>query len=215
MNLLMNNHNIDRSKSIILIGSSGHAKVIADILILNKKKILGFTDIEDSDEELLGIKKLGNDNILHKYDKNNIELAIGIGSLPGNNKRWEIIKKLRSEGFSIAKVIDPRASISSNAKLRTCVQVMANAILQSGVTIGNDSIINTNSSIDHDCNIGDNCHIAPGVVMSGNVNIENHVHIGTGSIIIENVNIGSKSIIAAGSTIYKNIKTGTKFIQKK
>jgi len=33
--------------------------------------------------------------------------------------------------------------------------------------IGEYSIINTNSTIEHDCKIGDYVHIAPGVTMSG------------------------------------------------
>ena len=73
-----------------------------------------------------------------------------------------------------------------------------------------NSIINSNSSVDHDSRIGKNCHVAPGVTVCGNVNISNNVFVGAGSIIINGINIGKNVIIPAGSTLRRDIKDNTK-----
>ena len=46
---------------------------------------------------------------------------------------------------------------------------MAGVVIQSGSVIGDNVIVNTNASVDHDCRIGQHVHLAPGVVVCGNV----------------------------------------------
>ena len=90
---------------------------------------------------------------------------------------------------------------------------MAGVIIQPGVKIGRNTIVNTGSIVDHDCTISDNCHIAPGVILNGGVSIGKNTHVGTGSSIIQSINIGSNSSIAAGSVIYKDVPDNTTLIQ--
>lgn len=45
---------------------------------------------------------------------------------------------------------------------------------------GENAIINTCASIDHDCIIGKHCHIAPGVLMGGGVAVHDDAHIWSG-----------------------------------
>ena len=61
--------------------------------------------------------------------------------------------------------------------------------------------------------IARNCHLAPGVVCSGNVNIGEGTHIGTGVSIIQNISIGKESVVAAGSVVYKNVANKFTFVQ--
>ena len=82
---------------------------------------------------------------------------------------------------------------------------MSGVILQSGVTIGENTIINTRSSIDHDVKVGAYSHIAPGVTICGNTTISNDVFIGAGVTIINSINIKNNTIINAGTTVTKNI----------
>ena len=64
---------------------------------------------------------------------------------------------------------------------------MANAVINTGSSIGNGAIINT-YSIDHDCYIEDYVHISPNCSLSGNVKVGKLTHMGTGSSVHPGIN---------------------------
>ena len=208
--------NTEIKRPVIIFGSGGHASVISDALILSGYNVIGLVSPDEvKGTSCLGVKVLGNDDVIDSYPVNEILLANGIGSLPNKNLRWNVSKKFEDKGFEFVKVIHPSAVIANDVELGHGVQIMAGSIIQSGTQIGHNTIINTGSNIDHDCNIGKNCHLSPGVTLSGGVNISEGTHIGTGTIVIQNISIGSNCIVAAGSVIYKNIAEGTTLIQQK
>ena len=203
-------------KPVIILGSGGHAKVVEDTLRLLGRQVLGFVTINNQSlKKILNIHFLGDDSILDKYSNIDVDLANGIGSIPYDVTRWDVAKRMRNKGFSFPTFIHPTAFVSSEVSLDEGVQIMAGATIQTGTSIGMDTIINTAVAIDHDCSIGKNCHLAPGTVCSGGVSIKKGVHIGTGSVIIQNITIGKDTNIAAGSTLYKDVENNITFIQKR
>jgi len=201
---------------VIILGAGGHAKVVAEALSLSGHKILGVVSPgEVKGTRCFGIKVLGNDDVIDSYSSKEILLANGVGSLPGENLRWELAMKFRDKGYEFVNVIHPSAIIAKKVDFEEGVQIMAGSVIQPNVHIGQDSIINTGSKVDHDSFVGKNCHLSPSVTLSGGVFINNSTHIGTGSIVIQNISIGSNCIIAAGSVIYKDICEGTTLIQQK
>jgi sugar O-acyltransferase (sialic acid O-acetyltransferase NeuD family) len=204
------------SKPVIIVGSGGHAKVVFDALHLSGFKVLGFvTPDMDAGLDFCDKKILGADSVIRQYSQNEVNLANGIGSVPGENNRWNVANKMREWGYSFVTVIHPSAVVARDVILKEGVQLMAGVIIQSKTVIGRDSIINTGAVIDHDCKIEENCHLAPRTVCSGGVIMGKNVYFGTGSVAIERVSIGRNSLIAAGSVVYKNIPHNTRFIQKK
>ena len=199
------------NNNVLLIGAGGHASVLLEILIELKINVIGYvSQIPASNKNLFSsFVWYKNDQDILKFDKSNISLVNGIGSLPGNRSRSEFYCKYKELGFSFANVISKDAKISSYATLEEGVQVMRGAIIQTGSEIGANSIVNTGSSIDHDCSIGSNNHIAPGVSISGNVTSGANVHFGTGSSVIHNIKINKDSVIASGATVTKNIDSNT------
>ena len=61
------------------------------------------------------------------------------------------------------------------------------------------SILNTNSSSDHDCEIIDNVHCVLGITLSAEVKIGEGSHVGTGATVIQGVHVGSLSLVVAGA----------------
>ena len=82
---------------------------------------------------------------------------------------------------------------------------MKAATIQCNVTIKDHTIINTSSSIDHDCKIGSFVHIAPNSTLCGNVSVGDGSFIGAGSVILPNIKIGNNSIVGAGSVVLNDI----------
>lgn len=90
------------------------------------------------------------------------------------------------------------------------VQIAPGAVVQNGVIIKDHTIINTSTSIDHDCIIGEYCHIAPNTTLCGAVEIGDGTLIGAGSVVLPGIKIGKNCIIGAGSVVTKNIPDNTK-----
>lgn len=78
-------------------------------------------------------------------------------------------------------------------------------ILTSGIVIGNHCQFNLQTSVGHDCKIGDYLTCAPKVSISGNCTIGNRVYIGTGAVIKEKISICDDVIIGALSFVNRDI----------
>lgn len=199
-------------KPILILGAGGHAAVLLDILVSQKCDILGVVSpsIDSKRRASFNYKHYEDDSEIEKFDPKEIYLVNGIGSLPGNNIRASIQEKFLNLGYIFSNVVSNDAIISPSVTLGTGVQVMSGAILQAGTIVNNGSIVNTGAIVDHDCIIGCNNHIAPGVTLSGHVTTGNSVHIGTGANVIQNINIGDNVVIGAGATITKSVGSDSK-----
>lgn len=175
-----------------LYGASGHAKVIIDILKANEVDVDGLIDDNPEINDLLGYP------VFHGIE-NLFPLIISIGN---NNIRRKIAEKLRGE-FGIA--IHPSALLSPYASVGEGSVIMQGTILQSCVQVGRHCIINTGTSIDHECIIEDYVHVSPHSTLCGNVSVGEGTWVGAGTTIIPGVKIGRWSIIGAGSVVTKDI----------
>ena len=158
-------------KTIAIFGAGGHTKVIIDLIIeLNQYTIIGIYDDnkEGSFEDIPIIGKIdGNVNI--NYD----EYIIGIGN---DNIRKQIYEQFLNLRWAV--LIHPRSIVSKRAMIDDGTLVFAGAVIQTGVKIGKQCIINTNCNIDHESIINDFSSICPGVTICGNVVIGELTFIG-------------------------------------
>lgn len=203
--------------SIILIGAGGHAKVLLEALVASNIMVRGVVDPELVSEigaSWRGVEILGGDEVVFEHSPSSVCLVNGVGSIPGShwNVRARLYERFDKAGYKFGTVIHPFSAVSSNAKLSSGVQIMAGAVVQADVAIGQNTLINTRASVDHDCEIGEHCHIAPGVTVCGGVKIGNGVHVGTGASIIQGVILGENCMIGAGTTVRKNVLAGTTFL---
>lgn len=197
---------------VIILGSGGHAKVIMDALSLQSVSVLGMTDSDQGrwNKSVMGVTVLGDDDVVLQHSPQSIRLIIGIGSVnkSGILSRKKLYERFKGKGYSFASVVHPSAVVARDASLEEGVQLMAGAIIQTGVRIKANSIINTRASVDHDCDVGVHCHLAPGVILSGGVHVDDEVHIGTGAVVIHNIMIGRGSVVGAGATVLTDVRPG-------
>ncbi|MGD9153329.1 MAG: acetyltransferase [Gammaproteobacteria bacterium] len=199
-------------KEVFILGAGGHAKVVVDILLsYDDVNILGILDADENKigNNILDIEVIGTDKILDSFTPQKIFLVNAIGSTAIPKKRAEIYKKFKSMGYKFFSVVHKSACIARDVEIGEGAQIMAGAVIQSGCKIGTNAIVNTVASIDHDGRIGDNSHLAPGVICSGNVTVGNNTHVGVGAVIIQNIDVGDNCLVAAGSVVTKNIMAGS------
>lgn len=199
-----------KEKPVILLGAGGHAKVLLDILLEKNIEVLGIAEKDGTDlpSGLYGVPVIGSDSDVQQYPPDKVELVNGIGSVGSTALRQKVYERFKRQGYRFTQVIHPRAVVSIRAELGEGVQIMAGAVVNIGTRIKEDSIINTNASVDHDCLIGAHVHIAPGVTLSGGVTVGEGSHIGTGASVMQGIEIGANVIVGAGAVVIDNIETG-------
>lgn len=184
-------------KKLVIIGASGHGRVVADIAkLLGYNKII-FLDDNESIKECGIYPVIGKSMIAENLD-GDIFVAIG------NTKiRRKIIQDLSTK--RLVTLIHPKAIIAEDTQIGKGTVIMAGVVVNSGVVIGDGVILNTSCSVDHDCRIGNYSHISVGSHIAGTVNIGESCWLGIGSIVSNNINICDGSVIGAGAVVVKNI----------
>lgn len=196
-----------KKKEIIFYGSGSHLKVASEIALLNNFKIKGVLSDIKIKKNLFQISYLGNKDFLKKCNNKDFIFFVAIGE---NKLREKIFKMIKKKGFKFAKLIHPTAHISKSAVIKSGSLICAKSILNPKSSVGYNCIVNTASLIEHDVNIKNHCHIAPGVKIGGSTKIGDRSFLGIGSIIIDNIKIAKDIIIGAGSIVVKDcLKKGT------
>ncbi|MCI4662843.1 MAG: acetyltransferase [Neomegalonema sp.] len=209
-------------KAVGIIGAGGHARVVLDTARRAGWMVFGLFDADPArkGDTLDGALILGDDEDLLRRGPGSIRLANGIGAVPaigdtGLGLRRKIFSTFSAAGFEFTPLAHPRATIALAVDLAAGAQVMAGAILQPGVRIGENAIVNTSACIDHDCDIGEHSHIAPGAVLCGGVKVGVSTYIGAGAVIQQGLSIGAGALIPAGSIVRRNVEPGETFLPRR
>ena len=196
----------------IVVGGSGHAKVLVSTMFLQGRRVLGFVDVNPVLPPLLGIPHLGDDGAVFLHPPDQVRLVNGVGSIGSTVLRRTVYEKFRKRQYIFDTVIHPSATIASEVHIEDGAQVMAGAVVQPGCRLGENVIINTGACIDHDCSIDAHAHVAPGVTLSGHVHIGSGAHIGTAATIIQGIKVGAAAIVGAGAVVVCDVPAGVTVI---
>ena len=195
--------------NLIIFGSSGHAEVLAESVLLSKKfNLLGFID-KDEKKNYSSVKVIGKDQdvvtISKKYSP--LYAVIGIGDI---KIRQKLSNKFKSLKFP--SIIHPNTFLSKNIKVADGCFIASSVTISNNVNIGNFVTINTAAIIDHDSRVSDFSFVSPGVKIAGNVIIGKRVFIGLGANIGPNIKVGDDSIIGSGKTVLKDLDKNSRVV---
>ncbi len=103
-------------------------------------------------------------------------------------------------------LIHPTAIISKWNQIGEGAIICAGTIITCDVTIGRFAHLNLQTTIGHDCVIGDYFTTAPNVNISGNCSIDKHVYFGTASVIKQGLSVAKNTTIGMGAIVTKDIR---------
>ena len=186
----------------ILVGDSGHGKVIEDCIVANGEKVIAWLDDRYNILFQDGPYIKGPLSIMKKLLKKDIKVIISIGN---NVIRQTIVERLQLKDMDYGIVIHPSAIISPSAKIEYGTVIMPNVVVNSSSKIGSHTILNTGCIIEHDCVIGNFVHISPSTVLTGGVIIGEGTQIGANSSVNPLIKIGNWTMVGAGSAVIRNI----------
>lgn len=195
---------------IILIGYSGHGFVSAEAAISSNMNLKYYSELNELKVNPYNLEYLGfeKDISFEGWNKD-YSFILGIGD---NKLREKIAKLIVSKKKRILNVIHNSSSVSKETKIGKGNLIARNVSINPLTIINDFCILNTGCIIEHECIIKDAVHVAPGVVLTGNVTVGERTFIGANSVIKQGVNIGKDVIIGAGSVILNDIPDGKKVV---
>jgi len=195
---------------VAIIGAGGLARQLLDAVDACEDagqniQALGFID-EDAnlwgasinDRPVLG----GLDWFDEAEKRRDVQVIVAIGS-PDTRRRVAI--RVEEKGLRFCTVIHPTAALSRYAKIGAGVAILAGAVVESQVQLGNYVVVNKLCSIGHDTVIGEFCTLAPGALIAGNVQMGPGCDIGIGAATIQGITIGEGVIIGGQAMAVRDL----------
>lgn len=179
-----------------IIGNGGFGReVYYSLSIDDRKNTIFFVD----DEYFLGqVNTLPMSN----FNSNEYEVIIAIGE---PILRERMVNKLPPDTKFFTHIHSSVIILGDDITIGEGSIICAGSILTTNIKIGKHCHLNLNTTIGHDCIIGDCFTTAPGVSISGNNEISDRVYIGTRSSTKQKLNICSDVTVGLNSGVVKNI----------
>ncbi|MGJ8681694.1 acetyltransferase [Paraglaciecola sp.] len=196
------------NKVLIVVGAGGHGKVVAECAeSMSLYTEIVFLDAVMPEQTEVGAWRIiGIPESFESFLSESSEFFVAIGD---NKTRQRWLKILIDGGAKIATLVHASATISEYSSLGIGSLLCAHSVVNPYSTIGVGCILNTGATLDHDCEVENFVHIAPGCHVAGIVNIGELSFIGIGSSIVQSVNIGKNCVIGAGSVVVGDIRENT------
>lgn len=192
--------------SLAILGASGHGKVVADAA-----ESAGWQDVVFFDDAWPSVSRNGTWKVVgtagdlsgRLADFDGVTVAIG-----DNDIRWGKLDLLRALGANIVSVVHSSSTVSKHASIGRGAVILAGAVVNAGAVVGAGAILNTNAVVEHDCILGNACHVSPGAVLAGGVQLGARVWVGANACIRQLVAVGDNSTIGMGAVIVANVSSG-------
>lgn len=196
-------------EDLLIIGASGHGKVVADIALhIGKYKNIAFLDDDASIHECMGFPVIGKSSDFLQYIRD-ADCFVAVGNA---RARQRVMEELFCAGAEIPVLVHPNATVGNRVMIGAGSVVMAGAVINSDSEIGQGCIVNTCASVDHDCRISAYTHVAVGAHVAGTVIIGEGCWIGAGAVVKNNVEICSNCTIGAGAVVIEDIDSSGTYI---
>ena len=188
-----------------IIGTGGHARVVAEILRAQGRRVAAFVHPPGEDAPACGLCAPVRSWQAAREEAGRSEYLVGVGD---GARRRELQESAESQGLVFTTAVHPSASVGSGVVLEPGVVVAAQAAIVLDGLIGKGALINTGACVDHDCRIGAWSHVGPGAVLAGSVTLERLVFIGAGAVVINGIRVGAGTVVGAGAAVVRDLPAG-------
>lgn len=192
---------------LILVGGGGHCKVCIDVIEqAGQFEIIGILDLQNLvGTSVLNYQIIGTDQDIGKYAELGYSFLITVGQIKSAVLKEKLFYQLKKNSANIATLIAPSAHVSKYSNIGIGSIVMHHAIINAGVTVGENCILNNKCDIEHDTVIGSHTHISTGAIINGNCTIGKGVFIGSNATVCNQITIEDEVVIGSGSVVRKDV----------
>lgn len=193
---------------IAIVGSSGHAKVVIDIVEREGRfAIAGLVDrYREAGESALGYRVLGTEDDLPRLVEQ-LHISGAIVAIGDNFVRSQVVEQVRQlcPRLAFVTAIHPHSAVGRDVSIGEGTVIAAGVVVNPCCAIGRHCILNTNASLDHDSAMGDFSSLAPRAATGGTCQIGDFTAVGIGAVLLHGIALGEHTVIGAGATVLKNV----------
>ena len=193
------------NKKILIVGAGGFGREICSYLLHDGFNVIGF--IDDNPNALDGFSYTYPvvSSIQDFVPEENTHLVLAVADPQTRQKIYYCLKEKRA---SFLTFIHSSAFCGQNIEIGDASIITPSCILTSDISLGISVIINTNSTIGHDCTVGDFSTLNGKVEITGNNKIGGKCLFGVGALVIPNKIIEDEVVVGAGSVVIRRAKKG-------
>ena len=199
---LNKNANAKNLRPLVIFGAGGHAISVANVALSAGYIVKHFIDKNKMGQSLLGVSIVGDATDLKDLECYCFGIAVG-----DNATRQIIYNELQAKNIELSfpPLVHPSATVSSFTSIGDGTVLMPKAVVGPNSKVGKFCILNTQSSLDHDCVMLDFSSLAPAAVTGGTVQIGFRSAVSIGAIIKHGVKIGDDSVVGASSYLNRDL----------
>ena len=120
--------------------------------------------------------------------------AVGYSDL---SARRDVTSRIRDAGYSMPVLVHPRAYASSVSSIGAGTFVMAGALVDCRVTLGEGVVAWPGVCVSHDCHIGANSFLSPNCTVCGDCRVGDDCFVGAGAVIVSHAVVPDRTRIKA------------------
>jgi len=189
----------------VILGGGGHARVALQVVREAGHPVIGYT-APAANAAGWSVPWIGtDDDLLNRADAAGLSAVLGVGKMDAGDGRLRLQTRLESAGIRFPAAASRSAVVHDDVAWGAGTLVLSGAVVVTGSRLGRACIVNTNASVDHDCVLDDDVHVAPGVTLCGGVRVGAHTLIGAGATVLPGVSICARSVVGAGATVTRAI----------
>ena len=121
------------------------------------------------------------------------------------NIRELLFDKLKSQGISLATLIDPSVIIYESATISSGSIVCPNSVVSSKSFIGQNVLVNACSIVGHDVYLSSNVVLSSMVNVGGSTKIHENSFVGMGCCIREGITLQHHSVCSMGAVVHRDV----------
>lgn len=199
-------------KKILIAGNGITAEIICAYLRSDSRyEVVGLA-VEDEYANLgavNGYQSFGLSSLGETFSPATHSVIVAIGYDNLNQTRERIFFKLRRMGYGMEPYIHPDAKVYDNRLVGIGCVVLPGAVIEPNATVGINTMVWSNVTLAHHCQVGDHCWIAAGTVVSGQAKVLDNTFLGVNSTIVDGVTVSEFNVVGASAMISKNTKPHT------
>jgi sugar O-acyltransferase (sialic acid O-acetyltransferase NeuD family) len=146
---------------------------------------------------------------LSKFNPNEYEVVIAVGD---PKDRFNMVQRLPKETKYFTHIHKSVQILGDDIEIGEGSIICAGTIITTNVKLGKHTHLNLQTTIGHDCEIGNYFTTAPGAKISGNCKIYSCVYVGTNASIKEKLSIHSFTTIGSNAAVVKNIEESGTYV---
>lgn len=206
------------TKQVIVFGNSLFSEVVYTYLTYTSEyEVKAFT--ADSkyikENSFLGLPLMPFESIEKFYHPDEYSMFIAMGYKNLNKIRASKFLEAKKKGFRLISYIYPGVKLWPNSTIGENSFIFEDNTIQPFVRIGDNTILWSGNHIGHHSSIGNHCFISSHVVVSGNCSVGDFSFIGVNATLRDSISIGKSCIIGAGCLVMKSTADNELYVENR